>query len=188
MKPVASSNKIAEKLLRHAILPEVNAGFRSCKIVNAKVIHLEYDLPLRGQACCDQVLDDFVLGIDRNAFAACQFLEINAMPATVESQFNSVMNQALPPHALADASFIEQIHGSLFEQTRADTFFNVVSSSGFQHDGLNTPQMQKMREHEPRGTRSHNSDLRSHGSFPRGVERYRSYPSKNRFHLLSGEG
>jgi len=72
------------------------------------------------------------------------------------------VDEALPFYAVAETSFGEQVDGILLEQSGANSFLHVVTAAGFQHHRFDSLQMQKMGQHQSRGTCSDDSDLGAH--------------------------
>ena len=83
------------------------------------------------------------------------------MAAAAEAQFDAVMDQAESLHPLADASFVEQVDGSLFEQAGANPLFDILAAASLEHDGLDAIEVQQVREHQPRRPRPNDADLRA---------------------------
>ena len=54
-----------------------------------------------------------MLSVNGDAFSAGQFLKIDTVAATSETQLDPVVNQAFGFHPLTDAHFGEQVHGAL---------------------------------------------------------------------------
>jgi hypothetical protein len=77
---------------------------------------------------CNQIFDDFLLGIDRNR-ASCQLFEIDAMTASVEADFHAIMDQPFPLHSVAHTHFGQQIHGAVLQDSGSDALFTVRSTS-----------------------------------------------------------
>jgi hypothetical protein len=93
-------------------------------------------------------------------------VHVDAMPAAVEAQFDSVMHQAFAPHPVADARFVEQIHRTLFQNPRADSRFHVLARLSLDYDGVDAFQVEQMRQNQARGSGSDDADLRA--KFPLG--------------------
>ena len=73
-----------------------------------------------------------------------------------------MVDQAFALQPLTDAGLGEQIDRSLFEQTRAHALLAILPAARFDHDGLNSLEMQEVRQNQSRGPRSYDSDLRAH--------------------------
>jgi len=161
VEAVASGDEIAVKLGHRSILAKLNRRRGAIEIVDADVLGLENDLPASGEARGDQILDDFVLSVNRDGLSACQLAKIDTMSPSAEAQLNSVMDQAFPLHPLADASFNQQIDGALLEQAGADSLFDVLPAARLEYDGLDALKVEQMREHQPCGSCTDNPDLRA---------------------------
>src|SRR5579859_813826 len=120
MEAVAAGNEIARQLDPRAILLERDLRMISLKVCGLHVGNVEEDRAVVGESGGDEILDDLMLGIDRDRAPACQLVHIYAVADAVEAQLDAVMDDALALHALADAQPNQQIACSLFEHARAD--------------------------------------------------------------------
>jgi hypothetical protein len=93
-------------------------------------------------------------------------VHVDAMPAAVEAQFDSVMHQAFAPHPLAGARFVEQIHRALFQNPGADSRFHVLARLSLDYKGVDALQVEQVRENQARRSGSDDADLRT--KFPLG--------------------
>lgn len=126
------------------------------------VFDFKNDLAIRLAARGDEIFDDFLLAIDGDAAAAGELEHIDAMAATIEAKFETVVDEAFASHAFANTGFVEQINRALFENAGTDTFFDVVAATGFHDDRLDSLKMQKVRKKKARGACADDSDLRAH--------------------------
>jgi hypothetical protein len=55
------------------------------------------------------------------------------------------MDQPFPPHSLAYAHFCQQVNGALLQDTGSHSLLAVLSTAGFDHDGLNALSVQEVR-------------------------------------------
>jgi len=78
----------------------------------------------------NQIFDHFVLRIDGDAFAG-EFLEIEVVPVSVETQVHAVVKQAFAIHALAQSRAPHEIHGALLKHSGPHPAFNVRPALGF---------------------------------------------------------
>ena len=162
VKAVAARDVIAVKDFFLARRAKADGGFPRGKIVHAYVFDLEKNRQIRFEARGDQILDHFLLRIDRDGLAPGEVVEIDAMAFSVEAQLDPVMREAFALEALADSRFDQQIDGTLFEEARTDALFDVFSAPRFEDDRLDPPQVKEMGEHQPRGTCPDYADLRAH--------------------------
>src|SRR6185312_516275 len=138
---VATCDEIASNLLRSAIFSKTDFRLRGIKIVDRNVFDFENDLAVRVETGRDEVFDHFLLAVDGDAAAAGQFKHIDAVRLSIEAQLEAVVTKAFAAHAVADAGFIEEIDCTLFENTGADTAFNVFAAVRFDDDGIDSLQM-----------------------------------------------
>ena len=113
--------------------------------MDGDVRRLEQDLPAGGKPHRNQVLDHFLLTVDRDRTPAGQRRKVDAVSLATEAQFDAAVNQALPAHALADARLVEQVHAALLEHAGAYAVLDVVATAVFDDDRLDAVPMQQMR-------------------------------------------
>jgi hypothetical protein len=130
--------------------------------VNGDVGHLEEQREISVEPRCDQVLDDLGLAVDRDRAAAGELAQWDAMTLAVELELDAVVDDSLPPQALADTGIDEQVGRSLLEHAGADTMLDVVSAAVLQHDRLDAFAVKKVREHQPGGAGADDRHLRAH--------------------------
>jgi hypothetical protein len=130
-------------------------------IVQADVLDLEINLRAVGEAACDQVLDDFLLAVDRDALAH-ELAKVEVMQRAIEAEENTVMEHRLALQALAYARFDQEIGRPLLEHARAHPLLHVGAAAVLQHDRVNPAAMQQMREHQPGGAGAYDADLGAH--------------------------
>ena len=159
MEAVASRDEIARQLVHLAVFAVANLRRWSVEVVDADVVRLKHNLAAGAQPRRDQILDDFVLRVDRHGAAAGETAQIDAMAAAAEAQFEAVMSQAESRQPLADAGLFEQVDGALFEQAGADALFDISAAASLEHDRLDAGKVQQMREHQARRSRADDADL-----------------------------
>ncbi len=130
--------------------------------MDAGVFDFEENLAAGGEPRIGQILDHFVLRIDRDRLAAGEFREIDAMGALAEAQIYAVVDEAFALEACADAGFFQQIHGALLEDTGAHAFLHVLAAAIFEDDRLDAVKVQQMRENQAGGPGSDDANLRAH--------------------------
>jgi hypothetical protein len=107
-----------------------------------------------------------MLGVDRDGFAAGEFVQIDAMAAAVKSNLDAVMDQRFALEARSEARGDEQIDGALFEHSRAHALFDIFAAVALDDHGFDALQVEKMGEQESRRARSHDSNLRAQRAPP----------------------
>jgi hypothetical protein len=148
--------------LRRAIFAKPNLWRCTIQLAYADVLNFKQKLPLRRDARLNQIFQHFVLRVDHHCFAAGEFPKINLVAPARKLQFNPAMHEPLPHHARAYARFVQQIHRALFENPCAHPFLDVLPAARFQHNRLDSLQMQKVREHQTGRPSPDNSYLSSH--------------------------
>src|SRR5271168_2010528 len=84
------------------------------------------------------------------------------MGAPAKPQVDSAMNQALALQPVAHSHFDHQIYGALLKDAGSDPLFAILAAARFQNHRFDTAKVEQLREHEPRGTRADDSNLRPH--------------------------
>src|SRR5215204_995553 len=77
------------------------------------------------------------------------------------------MNEPLSLHAFADTRRDEEVARPLLDDAGAYTLLDMPTRARLKDDGLDPLEMQKMRKHQAGRTGSDDSDLGTHGSWPR---------------------
>jgi hypothetical protein len=163
VRAVASRQEIAFELLHiAAVVAKTDRGRRSVQSVQAHVAHFKANLTSGVEPRLYQILDYFLLGIHRDGASGREVLEIDAMPTATETQLDPVMYQPLLLQPRAHAAFHQQIHGALLQHAGSNALFHVLASVCFENHRLDPFKMQKVREHQPRGTSADYPDLGAH--------------------------
>jgi hypothetical protein len=157
VKTVASGDKIACDFVINSVLSKSNQGCAATEILHRDVLRLKYHFAACRNPRLIKVVEHLMLRIDDYPFSG-KFLEVNPVAASIEAQFDSVVDQSLLLHALANTHLGEQISRVLLEHSSAHAFFYMFSTTVLNHNRFNSLQMQQMREHQPCGARSTNSD------------------------------
>src|SRR5271170_1063436 len=103
--------------------------------MNADVRDFKQNLRSSFEPRSDQILDDFLLRIDRNP-PSRELFEVDSMTGPTKAQFHSIVNQAFPVHALAHSHFSEQFDGALLENSGANPFFAILAAASLHNDRL----------------------------------------------------
>jgi hypothetical protein len=162
VKAVAACDVIAMEFFRRARRTKTDGRVRGINAVYADVAYLEYDRETRLKSRRNQILDHFLLGVNRDRLASGQIVKVDAVASAVESQSNAVVSEGFALETFADAGLDKQIDGALFKQARADTLLDVFPGSRFENDGFYPLQVEQMGEDQSRRTCSDNADLRAH--------------------------
>ncbi len=72
------------------------------------------------------------------------------MARAVEVQEDAVVEQSVAHHALAHARLVQSIDCLMLEDAGAHAALDVLATLGFQHHGIDAPQMQEMRQQQSR--------------------------------------
>jgi hypothetical protein len=104
-----------------------------------------------------------VLRVDSDAFACGEIAEVNAMAAAVEAELDAAVLEALAAEAIADAEFVHELDGVVFEEAGADALFNVLARAEFEDDSFDAEALEEEREEEAGGSGTDDGDLGAHG-------------------------
>jgi hypothetical protein len=64
------------------------------------------------------------------------------MPSAAKAQLDAAVHQSFLLQASADAGLCQQVHRPLFENPRADALLGIFSAAAFEHDRLDSLQME----------------------------------------------
>ena len=87
------------------------------------------------------------------------FTEIDPVGLAAKAEIDAAMLRALALHPVAGADRLEQLHGAVLEHARPDRGLNLGAGAAFEDDGVDTLQVQEVREHETRGSGADDSYL-----------------------------
>src|SRR5262249_10510618 len=132
MRAVAAGDVVALDLDRARLVPAMDPRLRGFDAGEPHVAHAEEDLAVRVEAPLDEVLDHFMLRIERHALAR-EPLEVDAVAAPVEAQLDPLVDRALARHALSGADALQEIRRALLEQARADRAFDLLAAAVLDH-------------------------------------------------------
>src|SRR5256885_8093361 len=71
------------------------------------------------------------------------------------------MHESLAAHALSEPGLSHEIDGALLEHARAYALLDILAAAALEHDRLDADTRKQMGEHQPRGPRTDDADLRS---------------------------
>ena len=140
-------------------MTEANLRQLHIEVSNADVVDLEPQRLAGRDARVDQILDDFVLSVDRDGAAAGQLRERNAMALAAERHVNPFVPQPFAREAVAEADLVHQIDGALLEHARADALDHMLLAAIFEDERMDAPQVEKVAEHQPCRTAADDADL-----------------------------
>ena len=127
------------------------------------VLHLKVQRSSCFEARLDQIVDDFVLPVDRDRAAASQRGHVDAMPGAAEGEIDAVVPQSLAREARAHADLAHQIHRSLLEHTGADALDHVLPGPVLEDDGVDALKMKQLPEHQAGRSGADDADLGAGG-------------------------
>ena len=110
-----------------------------------------------------EVTHDLGLAPDGQVLAG-ELDEVDVAVLAVKRDFDAAMQQLLLLHAVCDLRLVEQLYGAALKHAGANAGFAIFAGLVLQYDGLDTVQVQELRQQQPRRTRPDNTDLRAHGA------------------------
>ena len=163
MEAVAAGDEVAFEGFGFAAgVAEIDFWLRRANVLQTNGFRFVVELT----ACCaarrGEILQDLVLSVDGDGFSAGEIGEIDAMAGAIETQLDAFVNQAFAFETRAYAGLLHQVDGALLEDAGTNALLDVFLGAGFQDDGFDSLEMEKMREGESGGACSDDSDLRSH--------------------------
>ena len=180
MKAIAAADKIADHLVRLAVVLKVNARRLAIEIVDANATRLEQNLSTGLQPRLNEIFHHFVLRVNGYGAPAGQLVHIDAVALPVKAQLDAVMDQSLTAHALAHARGVQQIHGALFEDAGANAIFDILARLRFHYDGLDPFQMEQVRQQKTGRSRANDADFcmqsRHNSALHDTIVRMKEYP------------
>src|SRR5260370_4288590 len=128
---------------------------------DAHVACLEEYCPAVREPPLDQILYHFLLAVDGHTLAD-ELAEIDVVQGAAEREVVLVVEHAFALHADADAGFDEEVAGPLLDQPGANAALDVVAGAVLQDHALDARAVEEMREHQPGGPSTDDTDLRAH--------------------------
>jgi hypothetical protein len=165
VKAVTAADKIAGKLDIATAVAEANFWCAAGKIMDAHVARLEQNLPAVGEPPRNQVLHHLLLAVDGYALAH-EVAEIDVVQGPAEGEIDAVVKHAFALHARADAGFDKEVARPLLDQPGADAALDILAAAVFQDYALDPLQVKEMRQHQPRGPGTDDTDLSAHLALP----------------------
>src|SRR5262249_6781901 len=140
----ASGNEIADKFVLDSVVLVANSRKIGVEPVHAHVFYFEMHMPLGGDARVVQIFQNLVLRVNRDPSSASEFFKVDAVPAAVEAQLDSVMNQALFLQALADAHLCQEIDRALLQHARAHALLYILPAAVLHHDRFDSLEIEEV--------------------------------------------
>jgi hypothetical protein len=166
VETVAAGDEVAIEAFRDAVVIESDMGIGGVDGMELDVGGFEKDGVIGGYAFLqkgrDEILNNFVLGVDGDAFAVGEFAEVNAMAAVVEAELDAAVFEALALEAVADAEFVHELDGAVFKEASADALFDVLAGAEFEDDGVDAEAVEEQGEEEAGGAGADDGYLGAH--------------------------
>jgi len=167
VEAVAAGDEVTVEAFSGAIEVEGDVGICGVDGVELDVGGFEEKRMIGGdtfsQMGGDEVLDDFMLGVDGDALAVGEFAEVDAMAAIVEAEFDAAVFETVALEAVGDAEFVHELDGGVFEEAGADAVFDVGAGVEFEDDGVDAEAVEEKREEEAGGAGADDGYLGAHG-------------------------
>jgi len=163
VKTVAAGDDVAHELVLLAVSNERDLWLARVDVGDSDIADLEHDLATGVDARADQVLDDLLLPVDRDAAATGQGGHVDAMALAAEAKLDPVVNQALALQPRADAGIVQQIDAALFQHACPNAMLDIVASTILDHRRFDPLPLQQMSEQQAGRPGADDPELRAHG-------------------------
>src|ERR1700693_4389335 len=124
-------------------------------------LDLKEDLAGRSHSRLDQILDDFLLAIDRDRSPAGELGQVYSMPGAAKAQLDTVMKESFPAQPLTDTGCNQQIDTSLLQHAGSNALLDVRTALTLQDDRVHAQPMEQVPKQQSGGTRADDADLGS---------------------------
>src|SRR5829696_5263951 len=163
MVTVAARHEVAPQLMVLTVLPIADGRLLRLEIMQAYGFGLEQNLRVCVEPGADEVLDDLMLAIQHDTPAG-EVAQWDTVSLPVESQLDALMYRPLPVHTLANTRLPQQVDRALLEHARPDLRLQPLAAAKLYYHRLDAPQVQKVREYQPRRSTSDDAYLCTHAS------------------------
>jgi hypothetical protein len=102
-----------------------------------------------------------MLRVNHDALAIGQILEVDSMAASSEAQLDPVVDESFGLHPLGHAHLGEQVDCLLLEDAGTDALLNILAAAVLDYDGIDSIEIEQVREHQSRGPCPNDPDLRA---------------------------
>jgi hypothetical protein len=133
LRPVASGDEVALKLLILPVLDEADHGPVTGEVFHGGAGDAEPDVAAVGQPPGDQVLEHLVLGIHGHGPAGRQLVQVDPVDGAGEGQVDAVVDEPVADHPHPHPGLFHQVGGALLEHPRLDGLFDVLPGPGVDH-------------------------------------------------------
>src|ERR1035438_23053 len=158
MKAIASGNVVARDDIDIALPLHANPGTTPPEVVQRNLATFKTQITTVAQTASKQVLHNFLLAIDRHGLSR-EFDEGNAMKLATQTQFDSLVTEALALQALGDARVAQHFDACVLQNPCAHALLAIGALPCFQHDRCDAMLMEQMREHQAGRSCADDSDL-----------------------------
>jgi len=166
VKAVAAGDKVTFDLEFLAVFLIRDARLFAVEIMHGHVVGFVHGgQPGRG-AGIHQVFGQLGLAINHDVFATGKPVHVHPVAFAVVEHFDTAVHQTLFVHALAHASFVQQVDAYLLQNAGADAREHVVASLAFQNDRVDTGLVQQLAEQQARRACTDDGNLGTHEKSP----------------------
>jgi hypothetical protein len=161
VETVAPGDQVAFELLLGALVAEPDPRAVCVEVCERHLGDLEQQRPAGGEPGLHQVLDDLGLPVDHQALPG-QLVQRDPVPPVLELEADPVVDESFSPHPLADPRLMKEVGDALLEDPGADPCLDVLAAPVLEHDGVDSLQVEQVRERQPRRAGPDDADLRTH--------------------------
>src|SRR5690606_35025624 len=171
VEAVAARDEIAIEPMLAAVLAIRDVRLRAVEIVNRDVLRL---VNRRQPLSCARLRPGArALGVAgvRDAPAAREPGRVDALAFAPREDLAALVPAAFAMHSLADAGFVEQVHGDLLEHPGADAAQHVFAGPALEDHGVDAGLVQQLTEYQAGRAGADDCDLGSHERLPSRLRR-----------------
>ena len=158
VEAVAAGYVVARQLVLAAL---VAIAHQRALRIDAHVLDLEVQRQPGAEPRGDEVLDDLLLAVDRDALPAGQVREVDPVRAAGEPQLDALVHHPLAVQPLGHSHLAQQVDGALLQHPRAHPRLDVVAVPGLDDHGVHAQAVEQVSQHETRRAGAHDRDLRA---------------------------
>src|SRR5215472_14800283 len=158
VKTIAADDEFAPYLMDISILLDSHRRPSGVDAVQRNGPALEAQIAAIGEAPSNEILHDFLLAVNGDAPAG-ELDEGDTMARAVHAKLNAFVPKAIPVEAFGDTGLTQHLDAGVLQDAGAHPLLAISARPRFENDGTDPVQVQKMRQHESRGTCADNPDL-----------------------------
>jgi len=166
VEAIAACDVVAAQGLTHAIVNEGDLGRVRIHATKVHLGHFEQQRQAGRETHGHEVLDDFLLPVDRHRLAG-ERIEIDAVCAATEHQLDTVVADRLARQPRPGADRFDDRGSLVFQHAGAHAVLDVLTGPGFQDHRSDAGLRQQLAQQQARGAGADDCNLGAHAGNPR---------------------